>query len=59
MDSFFYNDVPVNSTNEKLIDSLKEYAINNLKQVYLIRKPLGTNYVYDYNDIILRPGSRP
>lgn len=53
MDSFFYNDVPVNSTNEKLIDSLKEYAINNLKQVYLIRKPLGTNYVYDYNDIMI------
>lgn len=53
MDSYFYNDIIVDEVNQKLINDLQAFAIKNLKQIYLINKPLGTNYSYEYKKAIV------
>lgn len=56
--SFFYLQAEPKQTNSKFIKQLESYAEDNMKQVYVVNKPLGDNkYSYDYEDglIVLIP----
>ena len=59
-DSLFYSDVAINESTEIFINPLKEYAIHNSKQVYILKKALGANRDYSYSladvAIIVSPG---
>lgn len=46
--SLFYCDVERNATTQDLIDNLERYSSQNSKQVYMVKKVLGTNKEYDY-----------
>lgn len=50
-DSLFFCDVDRNAKISEFIIKLEEYSKNNSKQIYLIRKALGTEgkYEYDYD----------
>ena len=54
-ESLFYCDVDINETTERFITPLKEYSIKNTKQVYILKKALGTvkEYNYDLSDIAI------
>ena len=58
-ESLFYCDIPTHSKVDPVINALREYSIQNAKQVYIIKKPLGVtkNYNYTISDvaIILMP----
>lgn len=58
-DSLFYCDVEVTDTTKVFVDALREYSTNNSKQVYILKKALGTNKEYSYEldeiAIILMP----
>ena len=56
--SFFYLQAEPKQTNSEFIKKLETYAEDNMKQVYVINKPLGdSKYSYDYEDglIVLIP----
>lgn len=54
-ESLFYCDVEENEFTQSFISPLKEYSIDNSKQVYIIKKVLGTNkdYAYELTDIAI------
>ena len=51
MNAYFYNEIIENENNKELLKFMERYAEENLKQVYLIHKALGSNYEYDYTDV--------
>lgn len=60
MNAYFYSEVIESAQNKDLLRFLDEYANNEMKQVFVINKALGTNYEYDYSDaaIVLIPRHR-
>ena len=48
-ESLFYCDVEENDVTKKFIAPLKQYSIQNSRQIYILRKALGTNKEYAYN----------
>lgn len=58
-ESLFYCDVDENQITQQFITPLKEYSIQHSKQIYILRKALGSSkeYTYDLTDvaIILMP----
>lgn len=48
-ESLFYCDVEENQITQKFIAPLRDYSINNSKQIYIITKALGTNKEYSYS----------
>lgn len=58
-ESLFYCDVEENQITQQFITPLKEYSVQHSKQIYILRKALGTikEYTYDLADvaIILMP----
>lgn len=56
-DSLFYCDIESDSKISGLVSAFREYSQKESKQVYIIKKALGTTNDYDYNDeaIILVP----
>ncbi len=54
LDEFFFSSVIENSKNSELLEKLKKFSQAQLKQVYVIDKPLGEiKYEYDYKDAIV------
>ena len=45
-DSLFYCDVETTATTMVFINALREYSSHNSKQVYILKKALGTNKEY-------------
>lgn len=58
-DSLFYCDIEITEETNRFINPLKEYSIQHSKQIYILKKALGTNkdYNYELSDvaIILMP----
>lgn len=58
-DSLFYCDIEITDETNRFINPLKEYSIQHSKQIYILKKALGTNkdYNYELSDvaIILMP----
>ena len=54
-DSLFYCDVELTDSTKAFIEPLKEYSSNNSKQIYLLKKALGTSkeYSYELNEIAI------
>jgi superfamily I DNA and RNA helicase len=53
-DGFFYCQVDRAGENRGFLDKMENFAEENLKQVYVIDKPLGERrYNYEYNDAIV------
>lgn len=52
-ESLFYCDIDENETTRGFVNHLQEYSINNSKQVYILKKALGTSkeYLYDLTDV--------
>lgn len=48
-ESLFYCDIEENETTKKFIIPLKDYSVSNSKQVYILRKVLGTSKEYTYD----------
>ncbi|OZS42623.1 UvrD-helicase domain-containing protein, partial [Photobacterium sanguinicancri] len=56
--SFFYLQVEKNDENSALLNRLEQYSIDNMKQVYVVDKPLGDtkyNYSYQHAIVVLAP----
>lgn len=52
--SFFYLQVEKHDENQAIIDSLQSYSIENMKQLYVIDKPLGDKkYSYDFDKVLV------
>ncbi|ELS8947693.1 DEAD/DEAH box helicase [Vibrio fluvialis] len=52
--SFFYLQAEQNELNSQLISELKNYATTNMKQMYVIDRPLGDNkYSYDCENVLV------
>ena len=47
-DSLFYCDVEENKITQELINGLRLYSSKNSKQVYIVKRALGTKKEYDY-----------
>lgn len=58
-DSLFYCDVETTDTTKVFINALREYSSHNSKQIYILKKALGTSKEYSYEldeiAIILMP----
>lgn len=58
-DSLFYCDVETTDTTKVFINTLREYSSHNSKQIYILKKALGTSKEYSYEldeiAIILMP----
>lgn len=54
-DSLFYCDIEITDTTKAFISSLQEYSADNAKQIYVLKKALGTGreYTYDLEEIAL------
>ena len=54
-DSLFFTNIEIDKKIESVVEKLKEFSKKKSKQVYVIKKPLGSNidFNYDINDIVL------
>ena len=54
-DSLFYCDIDESELTNSFVSELREYSTKNLKQVYILKRMLGTgkNYTYDLSDIAI------
>lgn len=51
LDEFFFSNVLENCKNYRLLNDLKKFSAEQLKQVYVINTPLGERkYEYEYKD---------
>lgn len=54
LDEFFFSNVLENPKNSRLLEELKKFSEGQLKQVYVIDKPLGERkYEYEYKDSVV------
>jgi len=57
-DGFFYCQVNKNESNKEFLKEIEKFSEGNLKQTYIIDKPLGErkyNYIYNYAIVVLIP----
>lgn len=54
-ESLFYCDIVENQVTKQFISPLKEYSVQHSKQIYILKKALGTSkeYTYDLTDIAI------
>lgn len=54
-DSLFFTNIEIDKKIESVVEELKNFSEENSKQVYVIKKPLGSSidFNYDINDIVL------
>ena len=54
-DSLFYCDIDQNELTNDFVSKLQEYSIKYSKQVYILKRALGTgkDYTYDLSDIAI------
>lgn len=53
-DGFFYTQVEKNEKNSDFLEGIERFAEENLKQVYVVDKPLGERkYSYEYNEAVV------
>lgn len=54
-DSLFYCDIELNELTNGFVSKLREYSTENSKQVYILKRALGTgkDYTYDLSDIAI------
>lgn len=50
MNSYFYNELIEDKKTKSMIQFFQTYAEEQMKQVFIIQKPLGTNYDYSYTE---------
>ena len=57
MSAYFYSEIIEDSTTKPMLDGLADFANSQMKPVFVINKPLGTSYEYEYNEaaVILVP----
>lgn len=49
-DGFFYKSNEIKYVNQEFLDKIEKFSEENMKQIYIINKPLGENkYNYDYD----------
>lgn len=48
-ESLFYCDIDETSVTKQFIEPLRHYSVQQSKQVYILKKALGTNKEYSYN----------